>query len=450
MLGMVALLVFVSNPISLMMPGFKLSFAAVVVLLWFAKGYWRATTGKRLVQLTVMQCTLLLGLMPLTILIFQRVAVVAPLVNIITVPVFSLVTVPLMIASMVLYPLSVSASNFLLDTSAASIQLIQRLINAFAQLPFADVHISGVDGFGGTIACIVLLPVLWVVLPRGWPGRWVAMLAVISLLVHQPATPPRRCFDTHVLDVGQGLAVVVQTQQKTLVFDTGPSYRNNGSAATAVVLPFLRYKGISELDWLVISHSDDDHAGGVPDFDGSIEMGKVFAGEPLRNSELDTNKCVAGQTWQADEVEFAFIHPGAGHVRSGNDSSCVLTISAGSHRLVLTGDIEKEGERLALTRMQQGGSTVVVIPHHGSLTSSSPRFVNHLRPEIAIASAGYANRWGFPKQRVTRRWEGVGATVLDTGRSGAISLRLCSNGGVTRMREERVWDRRFWHDLASL
>jgi len=156
--------------------------------------------------------------------------------------------------------------------------------------------------------------------------------------------------------------------------------------------------------------------------------------------------CRAGQIWQADGIDFRFVHPGEGSVLSGNDSSCVLVVSAGLHHLVLTGDIEVDAEMEVLRRYPFASASVVVIPHHGSLTSSSPPLVNRLNPIYAIASAGYANRWGFPKERVKRRWEGGGAVVLDTASSGAISFRLCAADGISSLREERKRRRRFWQD----
>ena len=442
----VALLVFAVNPVSLMMPGFSLSFGAVVVLLWFSRRYWRPGPGLWVLQLIVMQFVLLLGLMPLTVLVFQRIAITAPLVNLITVPVFSFITVPLTLASMVLQPVWNTASVELLRMSAVSIRGIERVIGEFAQLPVADSSIAGVEGNGGVIICFVLLPALWIILPRGWPGRRIAILAVIALLVYKPATPGLDCIDTHVLDIGQGLAVVVQSKEHTLIFDSGASYRGGGSAALQVVLPFLRHKGISSIDWLVVSHADDDHAGGVPTLIEQLEVGRILAGEELPDVGQKVFRCERGQMWLADGIEYRFLHPEPGEHLAGNDSSCVLAISAGDYHLILTGDIEAAGERSVLTQISFESATVVLIPHHGSLTSSSPAFVNRLQPDIAVASTGHANRWGFPKQRVTKRWEGVGAAVFDTASSGAVSFRLCKRDGVSRLREQRLQQRRFWHD----
>ena len=124
----------------------------------------------------------------------------------------------------------------------------------------------------------------------------------------------------------------------------------------------------------------------------------------------------------------------------------MLAVVAGQHRLVLTGDIERAAEKSLLAREALTRASVVLIPHHGSLTSSSPPFVNRLQPDYAIVSAAHANRWGFPKERVTRRWQGSGARVLNTASSGAISFRMCTEGGISRLGQERLRRQRFWHD----
>ncbi len=448
--ALVGLLVFIVDPLSMLMPGFYLSFAAVLVLLWLARSYSRPLPGASFRKLAQMQVWLLLGLLPLTVLIFHRIAIVAPLVNLIVVPVFSLVTVPLTLASMLMEPLWAELGNVMLRFAAKSAVEVERIIGLFADLPVADIIVAGVDGSVSAVCCFLFLPALWLLLPRGWPGRWIAALGVTALLSYKPGTPPEACVDTDVLDVGQGLAVVIQSRRHTLVFDTGKSYRGGGSAAEQVVLPFLRYKGIGSIDWLVVSHADDDHAGGLPALAHHLSIGKIFAGEPLPEVGLTVSTCSEGQNWRVDGIEFRFLHPAAGNLMTGNDSSCVLVASAGSKRLVLTGDIERAGEREVLSNLSFEKASAVVIPHHGSLTSSSPAFVNRLRPDLAIASAAYENRWGFPKESVTDRWAGAGAAVLDTASSGAVSFRLCAGDGISRLREERFRRQRFWHDSAKL
>lgn len=450
-----ALGVFLFDPVAIMAPGFNLSFAAVIVLLWLARRYWRPLAGQRCFaklvgvgrQLCVMQGMLLLGLMPLTIMNFQRIAFLAPVVNLLTVPIFSLITVPTVLASILSRDILTTASAAMLRFSALSVSGIEAIIRAFAALPMADVTIAEISATGW---CVVFLPALWVVLPRGWPGRWVAVLAVFAIVLHRPATPMRSCFDAHILDVGQGLAVVVQTAGHTLVFDTGASYRGGGSVAEQVVLPFLRHKGIDTIDWLVVSHADNDHAGGVSALASQLRIGRTFAGEPIPGTELEITDCAAGQSWRADAVEFRFLHPPPDVRGRGNNASCVLAVIAGEHRLLLTGDIEARAERRLLVDGRLQPADVVLIPHHGSLTSSTGAFVDRLRPGLAIAAAGYGNRWGFPKERVTKRWEDAGAQVLNTATSGAISVRVCAAQGVSQLREQRRRAYRFWRDPADL
>jgi len=347
---------------------------------------------------------------------------------------------------MVVRPFREVAADSLLSLGARSIRLIEWLVGIFAELPIADITVAGVDGADTAIWCIVFLPAIWVLLPRGWPGRWIAVLGVVALLLYKPARPPHLCVDTHVLDVGQGLAVVLQSRQYTVLFDTGRSYRGGGSAAEQVILPFLHHQGIQSIDTLVVSHADDDHAGGVLALIRLFDVARIRAGESIPVPGRAVIECKAGEFWQSDGISYRFIHPDAGSALEGNDASCVLTVSAGSHHLVLTGDIEGEAELEVLHRYPFESASVVLIPHHGSLTSSSPAFVNRLRPDYAIASAAHENRWGFPKERVTRRWEGIGAVVMDTASSGAISFRLCAGEGISSLREERFRQRRFWHD----
>jgi competence protein ComEC len=442
--ALVALLVYILDPLSLMTPGFCLSFGAVVTLLWFSRISWQALVALPLRKVIGMQLVLLFGLMPLTVLIFHRIALMAPVVNLLTLPVFSTVTVPLTLLSMVVRPIWNSAADSLLSLGAKSTRLIEWLIECFAGLPMADLTVAG--GADSAIWCIVFLPAIWVVLPRGWPGRWVAILGVFSLLLYQPIRPPYSCVDTHILDVGQGLAVVMETRQSTVLFDTGRSYRGGGSAAEQVILPFLRHQGVRSIDTLVVSHADDDHAGGVAALTREIDVARIRAGEFIPVPGRSVIQCRAGELWQSDGISYRFIHPGSGSALEGNDASCVLVVSAGSHHLVLTGDIEGEAELEVLHRFPFESASVVLMPHHGSLTSSSPAFVNRLRPAYAIASAGYDNRWGFPKERVMRRWGGIGAVVMNTASSGAISFRLCADDGIGSIREERFRQRRFWHD----
>lgn len=442
-----ALVVYWLDPVSSMAPGFVLSYGAVIALLWFGRSYSRCAGFSRPLQVLRMQVALLFALAPITAWLFQRISLTAPMINLLVVPVFSIVSVPLILASLALAPVWQDGSHFSLEIAAVSINLIEALIVFVADAPISNTVIAGMAGWDSGIVLVIALPALWIALPRGWPGRELSILALLVLFDFKPSAPPRACFDTQVLDVGQGLAVVVRTDTSSLLFDTGAAYRSGSSAVDRTVMPFLQYQGVRALDWLVVSHADNDHAGGFRVLANAIEIKNIFAGEVLPDIGRDVKACVAGNRWNKDGVDFQFLHPTAASTLTGNDASCVLLISAGEERLLLTGDIEKTAERQLLERISFASARVVLVPHHGSSTSSSPALVQRLRPKMAIVSAGYGNRWGFPDERVVGRWNAEGATVLATSGSGAIGFRLCSNGKLSALKLERERQRRFWHDL---
>ncbi len=449
-----AVIVFIAHPVATMAPGFHLSFAAVLLLLWLAgvrqpcsdRRTLMRRAGDRLRQLFRIQVFLLFGLMPLTVLWFQRIAPLALPVNLVAVPLFSFVTVPFTLIGLVLGDSAGFAGQAALMIAAHSIRLIETLIVRTSGLPFVNFTVVEVRGF---LSLVVFLPALLALLPKGWPGRYVALLAVVALLLHPPIRPPEGCVDTHVLDVGQGLATVLQTQERTLVFDTGVSFRGGGSVAEQVIVPFLKSRGLKRIDRLIVSHSDIDHSGGVATLAGYAIIADVRAGEPLPESGLTVALCEAGQTWNDDGVRFRILHPRATSSRNGNDSSCVLLIETGQYAILLTGDIEAAAERDIVAGKAWERIDAVVVPHHGSLTSSSAAFVNAVAPRIAIVSSGFNNRWGFPKAEVVARWSAVGATIFNTASSGAVSFRLCRESGLGPTRLDRHERQRFWRDEAG-
>lgn len=449
-LAAAALAVYLLDPVATMSPGFHLSFVAVLLLLWLARrsrasprdGFraLRIVTAAR--ELVIMQAFLFFGLLPLTVLIFQRVAFLSMPANLLAVPLFSLVTVPLTLTGLIVGRLSEPAGTAALQVAASTIAWTEAGMTVLLRLPFADITVAALSGH---MWLVVFVPALWVLLPRGWPGRGIALLAVAAIVAHAPKSPPRGCVDAHVLDVGQGLAVVMQTERHFLVFDTGVSFRGGGSIAEQVVSPFLWSRAASRIDWLIVSHADIDHSGGVKSLEESFEIGTVLAGEPLRGAF----ECHAGQDWTQDGLRFRVLHPRWPAERVGNNASCVLLVSGGQHGILLTGDIEAKAEHEIVARGLIPEVDVVVVPHHGSLTSSSMPFVDATSPLLAIVSAGYGNRWGFPKAAVVERWRSVGATVVNTATAGAVSLRLCADGGLVEWRKDRHARRRFWREGAG-
>ena len=450
-IAVAALGIFILDPVSTMTPGFNLSFAAVVVLLWLARvrknvrvnGLFYRRVGNTVKQLFTMQVFLLFGLMPLTVILFHRIAFLALPVNLVAVPLFSIVTVPFTLTGLALGGSEGMFGNGALRIAAGSVEWLLALIGQAARLPFADTGVAEIQGFRWLV---VLMPSLLIMLPRRWPGRRVALLGVAALLLQSPGTPAKGCVEVHVLDVGQGLATVLQTERSTVIFDTGASYRDGGAVAEHVIVPFLKSKRITRIDRLVVSHADIDHSGGVGTIHEYAEIGTLLVGESLRETNLASWTCAAGHGWRADGVSFRMLHPDAAAPREGNDSSCVLLLETGPFALLLTGDIEAAAEREIIARTGLAAVDVIVVPHHGSLTSSSEAFVDVVSPQLAIVSAGYGNRWGFPKEQVLLRWQAVGAEVLGTATAGAVSFRLCRAGGLQDLRTDRHERRRFWRE----
>jgi competence protein ComEC len=335
---------------------------------------------------------------------------------------------------------SPAVASILLQLAAHSVVGIEWLIAQIVELPFASITLARIQGVAGLI---LVIPLAWVILPRAWPGRRIAILGVLAIVMWKPAAPPAGCFDAWVLDVGQGLAVTVQTKRRVLLYDTGMAWRSGGSVAEQVIVPFLRSRRIDRIDWLVISHADLDHSGGVPDILDELEVGDIIVGESL--ALTGEQSCVSGQVWTSDRIRFDVLHPQDPDTGDGNASSCVIRVSAGPHTLLLTGDIEAASESDLVRTRAPLAADIVVVPHHGSLTSSTVPFIDSVHPDFAVISAGYGNRWGFPREPVVERWDAMGAEVLNTATSGALYFRVCADEGVNRIQRERDRRHRFWH-----
>jgi competence protein ComEC len=280
------------------------------------------------------------------------------------------------------------------------------------------------------------------ILPGIWPLRLVGILLCLPAFANRPAPSDRGGFELAILDVGQGLAVVVSTNSHVLVYDTGPGFRTGRDTGELVVLPYLRHRGIREVDMLMVSHGDLDHQGGMNSIVKGMPTETLVVGPSVHYAAAAMTRCRAGQRWVWDDVSFEVLHPQEVASVRDNDSSCVLRIQANAASALLTGDIEQEGEA-ALVSSGLRQADIVVVPHHGSRSSSTSEFIKALAPRIAVFSAGYRNRWGFPKSDVVARWQASHARTYSTIDSGAIEIRIASDG-ATRVREYRGEQRRYW------
>ena len=433
------MLVLLVDPLSLLGAGTWLSFGAVAVLFFLSLG--RHGASSRLRSLFTLQLGLVLGLAPWLWLWFRQLAPLAPVANLVAIPWVGFVVVPPLLLALVALPLSSLASKLLLSFSAGALQALWWLLEGLASFPAALWPLpSPAAGwillFAGACACLLL--------PRAVPLRLAGVALLWPLFLLPPPRPASGDLWLDLLDVGEGLAAVVQTRRHCLVYDTGPAFRSGFETGSAVVAPFLQARGWRRVDRLVISHGDNDHIGGARALFRAVEVADIDSGEPEAIDWSHASRCRAGEGWSWDGVRFDYLAPLA-RVH-GNNASCVLRVQTSDGQvLLLPGDIEAPVER-RLVRQQAGrlAAQVLVVPHHGSLSSSTPAFLDAVRPAVALFPVGYRNRFGFPREEVLERYRSLGARLFDTATSGTIEVRLEAGAapGVRgwRRRRPHYWE----------
>jgi competence protein ComEC len=387
-----------------------------------------------------------LALIPLLGVFGLPVSAAAPLINLVLVPVFGFLVVPVALLGVALMPVVPGVGEALLRLLGGFLDILQLALQLVSQLTASGIFESSLHP-GET--AVLLIGIALLLFPPGFPLRWLAVPVLAgSCLPRAPLMAPGD-FQLHVLDVGQGLSTVVETRGQLLVFDTGPAYPSGFSTADAVLLPFLRFRGHAGIDRLVLSHGDIDHAGGAEWLQRSFPVDSTWSGE-LDRVAVATSACRRDDSWFWDGVRFRWLHPANPGTASGNNASCVLEIDNGAARVLLTGDIEAAVERQLVTRYAGDlRSDIVIAPHHGSRSSSTEAFVGELRPAYAVFSSGWANRYGFPHDEVRDRWHRQGAVTLNTAYCGTISFVIDARDGVQAPTCERVRRRRFWHHAGG-
>ncbi|MEO8464421.1 MAG: DNA internalization-related competence protein ComEC/Rec2 [Gammaproteobacteria bacterium] len=440
------LIVLMLDPFASLAASFWLSFVAVAILLALegprrlrvhVDDRWRRgwLTTRAFVAL---QWSISLALLPVTAWYFGEISLVGPLVNLVAIPLFNLVLVPLTVLASVAFSFE---SLVAIATPAVT------LLCQFESAVVGGLHAVAVAP--GAALPMPLPPwpafalaacgVAFAVGGQALPGRRLAWFAVVPMFVPAVAAPREGAAHALVLDVGQGLAVLVETRTHRLLFDTGPAFRSGFDSGADIVLPALAANGRHGLDVLIVSHADNDHAGGAAAVVAAFPSVAVLHGPDV--AKLAGETCERGQSWQWDGVEFRMLHPTPNFAPRGNESSCVLKVTAAGGSLLITGDIERRGEA-AVLEADPGATDVVVVPHHGSATSSSAALVAALRARHAVVSAGFANRWAFPRAEVTARWQRGGAAVAVTADAGAVSIDFTRDGvaiGAEREVRHHYW-----------
>jgi len=435
------------DPWALLQAGFWLSFVAVGILFAADPGRrrdaqgvpWPRRAGQALLALVREQGVVTVALTPLTLLLFGQFSVVGLVANLAAIPWVTLLVTPLSLLGVLVPPLW--------DVAAWAVQGLSGVLEWLARWPWAALFRPVAPW---PLAVLAVVGGVLLVLRLPWAMRLAGLMLIWPALLYMPPRPAAGHFELLALDVGQGSAVLLRTASHSLLYDTGPRYGPQPDAADAgdrVVLPLLRAFG-ERLDAVIVSHSDSDHSGGAV---------SVQAAQPqarwLSSYDADAaRRCVAGQRWRWDGVDFEVLHPQPDHYGqdgrgrlSSNAMSCVLRVSNGAHSAWLGGDIDAAQEvRLALARPDLR-TTVMMAPHHGSQTSSSPVLLNTLRPDWVIVQSGHRNRFNHPAPVVLERYAQRGIPWVNSPECGAATWRSHEPGEVLCQREI---DRRYWHHGA--
>ncbi|GAB3750903.1 DNA internalization-related competence protein ComEC/Rec2 [Lysobacter olei] len=433
-LALAGIVVVLYDPLSVLGAGFWLSFMGVAWLMWCLPQGGRQPVREFLSA----QGVATIGLLPMAVLLFGQVSMAGPVANLVAVPWWSLVVVPLSLMGGALESLLPGLGVWPLRAAAWCFDLSWPLFEWLGNSPFALWWVAESRWFALPLA---LLGAFWLLLPRGVPGKPLALLLWLPLLWPDRRLPAHGVAEVTVIDVGQGLSVLVRTASHSLLYDTGPAMRDGFDAGERAVLPTLRAKGVSWIDRAVLSHGDNDHAGGLEAVRAAYPLPSLLG--PEGSGIKGARNCVAGDSWDWDGVRFRFLHPTPYFPYLANDSSCVLRMETRQGVLLLTGDIGDIIER-ELVRREPSAlvADVVVVAHHGSETSSDPAFVKATQARHAIMSTGHGNLFRHPRPAIVQRWRDAGATVWDSARTGAITFRL--GEGVPVPETRRATHRRLW------
>jgi competence protein ComEC len=440
-LALALAVVMLADPWAPLAAGLWLSFGAVGLIFYAAAGW----TGReaRVLQWGRVQWAITVGLAPAALLLFGQISVAGPIANAVAIPVISVIVTPLALLAALI------PADFILSIAAWLVECLLQFLEACAALPGAlwQQHVPP----AWTVAA-ALGGVAWMLAPRGFPGRACGLALLAPAFLLRPPAPLSGEAWITTLDVGQGLAVIVRTASRTLLYDAGPAFGGDADSGGRIVVPELRAAGSSRLDLMVLTHEDIDHVGGARTVLESIEVDNLASSlatnHPLNALVPAARACVAGASWEWDGVRFDFLHPRrADAAARRNNQSCVLRVQAsGGASMLLTGDIERAAELTLVANNVK--ADVLLVPHHGSRTSSSRELIEAVSPRWAVVPTGYRNRFGHPNGEVLERYRAAGVGVMRTDLDGAVHVFLNDKG--TRLQGERERKPRYWRRIPRV
>ena len=435
------LVVVLLDPWAVLSAGFWLSFGAVAAMLFATT----ARVGKPhwLRAWLATQWAVTLALAPVLLLLFGQLSLVSPLANAFAIPLVSFGVTPLALAG------SVPGMDWLLHAAHWLMAGCVWVLDWLARLPLA---LWQQPEPRAAAMMLALLGALWLLLPRGFPARWLGALLILPALLTPAPQPAPGALWVTVLDVGQGLAVLVRTAHHALLFDTGPRYTAESDSGSRIIVPYLRGEGVTRLDGLIVSHDDNDHSGGALSVLREVPTGWLASSLPAAHPALSAGvrnlRCAAGQHWQWDGVNFAVLHPTLASYDNArlkdNNRGCVLKVAAAGGSALLSADIEARDEAELLASVpEQLPATLLVAPHHGSRTSSTPDFVAAVHPAITVFTVGYRNRFGHPRGDIVARYAGQGSRLLRSDSDGAVEVNFAP-GQAPSVAAWRQTRQRYW------
>ena len=450
------LAVLLLDPWAGLAPGFWLSFGCVAMIFYVTtlrSGRVGAMAGAVKTQIAVT-----LGLLPVTLVLFQEVSIISPIANAFAIPVVSLIVVPITLAGALLpFDFILHLAHLIMAWCYAALAFLSELPNAVWQSHAPQPW----------TALLAMIGVVWLMLPRGAAMRWVGAVLMLPMFLVMPPSPNEGELWVTLLDVGQGLATVVRTANHALVYDTGPRWNPDTDSGNRIIAPYLRGEGVRGLDALIVTHADEDHSGGarsvidmrkpkwlLTSMDRSSENLHGAAGV-MRCQWTKERAENDGNTWRWDGVDFDIIHPAKDAYdvvgAKTNNLGCTLKITAPGGSILMAADIEKLSESQLIERFKDEPtvlkSDVLVVPHHGSRTSSTDAFIEAVSPAIALVPVGYRSRFRHPNGAVMERYAARKIPLYRTDFLGAITLKFAPDAkGKPELTTFRAERQRYWID----
>lgn len=432
------------NPLSVLTESFWLSFGAVALIIYGVsarlspKGIWWKW-GR-------IQWVIAVGLVPFSIWLFQQCSIVSFVANSIAIPWVGFLIVPLCLLGSFILLFSEKIGGIVLTFADQLLGVLWIILTWFSHLPWSSWYQMVPSFWALLIACIGVVILL---LPIGFPGRYLGVIGFLPLFCYQVPAPPAGDVWLTLLDVGQGLATVVQTQKHTLVFDTGAKLGKSYDMGESVVIPFLRSIGAKQIDMLVISHGDNDHIGGSGALLKRLPVRAIKSSVP-KKLPVFSSYCLRGEAWTWDQVHFKFLYPSPDTLNLNNDSSCVLRITAGNKHILLTGDIEKFSEKYLVKFEEENlKANILVAPHHGSKTSGVDAFLQAVNPQHVLFPFGYRNRYHFPHKSIIEKYDLLQSKKWDTAHAGAIMFFISANNAISDPVVYRDSHKRYWNHVMN-